>query len=186
MCSSINAPMAAPVSPSNNRCNRPLALLLAASFILPAAAAAQRPADVDAVNHLIDQYGATEDAMDIPAQARLMSTDRVLISQSGRRTDQTTNMRIQQAANEAFKKQVPGVQMFTEDRDRLIRFFANGAVAVASFYRYTNIILPPHTPPDVAKQAEAGPPEVLTLVLEKRDGEWKIVHTHISNLYNPS
>ena len=35
-------------------------------------------------------------------------------------------------ASDAFKKQVPGVQIFTEDRDRLIRFYANGAVAIAS------------------------------------------------------
>jgi ketosteroid isomerase-like protein len=128
------------------------ALLLAGILILPGAATAQRQADVDAVNRLIDLYGATEDAMDMTAQARLMAADRVLISQAGRRTDQATNLRIQQASNDAFKKQVPGVQIFTEDRDRL------------------------------AKESEAGPPEVLTLVLVKRDGEWKIVHTHISNL----
>ena len=55
------------------------ALLLAGSLIIPARAVAQRPADTDAINRLIDQYSALEDAMDMPAQAKLMSADRVWI-----------------------------------------------------------------------------------------------------------
>ncbi len=58
----------------------------------------------------------------------------------------------QQAAFDQLKKRLPGVQTFTEDRDRLIRFYGNGSVAVASFFRYTTTILPPMTPPEVAKE----------------------------------
>ncbi len=161
-----------------------LTFVFAAAFLLPAALVAQRQNDTAAINRLIDQYGAFEDANDMAGQARLMTPDRVWIAAgAGRRTDQATNMRIQQAAYDAAKKQAPGIQAFTEDRDRLIRFYANGAVAVASFYRYTTIILPPNLPADVAKALGAPlPPAVVTLVLEKRDGEWKIVHTHVSNL----
>jgi ketosteroid isomerase-like protein len=159
------------------------ALVLAASLLVPTLTAAQRQADVDAIHALLDQYGALEDAMDMPAQAKLMLADRVWVAQgAGRRTDQTTNMRIQQAAYDAFKKKVPGVQRFTEDRDRLVRFYANGSVAIATFYRYTTLILPPTTPPEVAQTVQPTPPAVLTLVLEKRDGQWKIVHTHVSDL----
>ena len=143
---------------------------------------AQRQADVDAINRLIDQYGATEDAMDMPTQARLMSSDRVWVGPgTGRRTDQATNMRIQQAFFDGFKKQFPGAQTFTEDRDRLIRFHANGTVAIASFYRYTTVLLPPTATPEQVRAATL-PPGVITLVLEKQDGAWKIVHTHVSNL----
>ncbi|PYO71422.1 MAG: hypothetical protein E6K55_16650 [Gemmatimonadetes bacterium] len=159
------------------------ALLLAGSLIIPARAVAQRPADTDAINRLIDQYSALEDAMDMPAQAKLMSADRVWIGQgAGRRTDQAMNMRIQQAAYDALKKGVPGIQTFTEDRDRLIKFHANGAIAIASFYRYTTTVISPTAPLEVAKAAAAPPPAAVTLVLEKRDGDWKIVHTHVSNL----
>jgi hypothetical protein len=91
-------------------------------------------------------------------------------------------MRIQQANFDALKKQVPGVETFTEDRDRLIRFHGNGQVATASFYRYTTFVLPPNTPAEIAKELIAPPAAAATLVLEKRDGEWKIVHTHFSNL----
>jgi len=159
-----------------------LPFAFALGMLMPCAAATQRQGDVDAINRLIDRYGALEDAMDMNTQAQLMSADRVLIVQAaGRRTDQATNMRIQQAVLDQLKKRLPGVQTFTEDRDRLIKLYGNGSVAVASFFRYTTTILPPATPPDVAK--EFGPAAAaITLVLEKRDGDWKIVHTHVSDL----
>jgi hypothetical protein len=160
-----------------------LALSLAVALMLPAIAFAQRQNDTAAINRLIDQYGALDDAMDMAGQAKLMSADRVWIGAGGgRRTDQATNMRIQQASFEALKKLAPGIQTFTEDRDRVIHFYANGAVAIASFYRYVTVVLPPNVPADVAKELNAPPPEAGTLVLEKRDGEWKIVHTHFSAL----
>lgn len=160
-----------------------LALSVAVALMLPAIGFAQRQNDTAAINRLIDQYGALDDAMDMVGQAKLMSADRVWIGASGgRRTDQATNMRVQQAAFDAIKKQAPGIQSFTEDRDRVIRFYANGAVAIASFYRYVTVIFPPNLPADVAKALSPPPPEAGTLVLEKRDGEWKIVHTHFSLL----
>jgi hypothetical protein len=61
MCSSTNAPMAVCVSRSKNR-YKSLLLILACSSVLPRHAAAQRQVDVDAVNRLIDQYGATEES----------------------------------------------------------------------------------------------------------------------------
>jgi ketosteroid isomerase-like protein len=161
-----------------------LSLAVVVALLLPAAGFAQRQNDTAAINRLIDQYGAFDDAMDMAGQAKLMSADRVWIGAgTGRRTDQATNMRIQQADFDALKRQVPGIQTFTEDRDRLIRFYANGAVAIASFYRYVTVILPPNVPADVAKELSAPiPPEAATLVLERRDGEWKIVHSHFSAL----
>ncbi len=160
---------------------------LALTILVPGLASAQRQGDVDAINRLIDRYGALEDSMAMKAQAQLMSADRVWIAQgAGRRTDQATNMRIQQAAIDQLKKKAPGLQTFTEDRDRLIKFYGNGSVAVASFYRYSTTILPAATPPDVAKDIVADRPAVFTLVLEKRDGDWKIVHTHVSELGPPA
>ncbi len=95
------------------------ALLLAGCLMMPAVSAAQRQTDVDAINRLIDQFGALEDAMDMTAQAKLMTADRVL---------------------------------------------------------------PPNAPPDLVKAAAAVSAAAITLVLEKRDGDWKIVHTHVSSL----
>ena len=163
-----------------------LPFAIALGMLMPRLASAQRQGDVDAINRLIDRYGALEDAMDMNGQAQLMSPERVWIVQAGgRRTDQATNMRIQQAAFDQLKKRLPGVQTFTEDRDRLVRFYGNGSVAVASFFRYTTTILPPTTTPEVAKEFGPLPPVAITLVLEKRDGDWKIVHTHVSDLGPP-
>ena len=150
--------------------------------------AAQNRADVDAINRLIDQYGQTEDAGDMMAQAKLMSPDRVWIgpAPAGRETDQAMNMRAQQAQYDVQKKLVPGLQWFTEARDRLVKVYGNGAVAVASFYWYRQPVIPAGTTRDVAQGIEAAAnPVVITLVLEKQGGEWKIVHTHVSYLVPP-
>jgi len=164
-----------------------LPFAIALGMLMPALASAQRQGDAEAINRLIDRYGALEDAMDMNGQAQLMSTERVWIAQgAGRRTDQATNMRVQQAAFDQLKKRLPGVQTFTEDRDRLVKFYGNGSVAVASFFRYTTMILPPTTTPEVAKEFGPVPAVAITLVLEKRDADWKIVHTHVSELGPPA
>jgi len=149
----------------------------------PAPTAAQGQADIDAINQLIDRYGALEDAMDMTAQGQLMAPDRVWIGQgAGRRTDQAANMRIQQAGFDQMKAMFPGIRTFTEDRDRLIKFHGNGSVAVASFYRYMTTILPPDTPYEFAASFVPPSASAFTLVLEKGDGGWKIVHSHASDL----
>ncbi|PYP37342.1 MAG: hypothetical protein DMD46_05875 [Gemmatimonadetes bacterium] len=141
---------------------------------------AQNRADVDAVNKVIDQYGQTEDAGDMVAQAKLMAPDRVWVgtAPAGRQTDQAMNMRAQQAQYDVQKKLVPGLQWFTQARDRLVKFYGNGAVAVASFYWYREPVIPAGTSREIAQGIEAAAtPVAITLVLEKQGGEWKMVHT---------
>jgi ketosteroid isomerase-like protein len=96
------------------------------------------------------------------------------------------NMRAQQAQYDVQKKLVPGLQWFTEARDRLVEVYGNGAVAVATFYWYRQPVIPAGTTRDVAQGIEAAAnPVVITLVLEKQGSEWKIVHTHVSYLVPP-
>lgn len=162
---------------------RVVALMLAGAFITPIVGVAQRQPDADAVNRLVDRYMVLDDSMDLVAQAKLMAPDRVWIAQGeGRRTDQALGMRLMQAEYDALKKQVPGIQMFGEARDRLVKFYGNGSVAIVSFYRYTTLLAPPNTPPDLAKALGALPATVWTMILEKHDGQWQIVHTHSSRL----
>lgn len=148
---------------------------------------AQNQRDVDAINALIDRYGQLEETMDMAAQAALMSEDRVWVGNgAGRRTDQAKNMLIQQAQFDLLKETVPGIRWLIEDRDRLIRFYGNGSVAVASFFRYSTYLIPPETPPEIAAGLGPVPPTVFTAVVERQGGEWKIVHTHVSNLAPPA
>ncbi len=149
-------------------------------------ASAQSEADTEAIHKLIDKYGETEDAGDMVTQAKLMTADRVWIgpSGSGRITNQAMNMESQQSQFDAAKAFVPGVKWFTDARDRLIKSYGDGTVAVASFYWYRTFVLPPDTPLEKAKLLSSPPPGVITLVLEKK-GDWKIVHTHSSSL-NPA
>jgi ketosteroid isomerase-like protein len=148
---------------------------------------AQAPADVQTINRLIDEYSRLEDAGDMQGQAKLMSEDRIWIAQdSGRRTDQGLNMKIQQASLDALKAAFPDVKWFTEARDRLVKFYGNGAVAVASFYWYRGYVAPLTLPTEKIKVLGPQPvPMAVTLVLEKRGGNWVIVHTHSSDLTPP-
>ncbi len=96
--------------------------LLLGAMVGSARLAAQNRPDLDAIHKIIDQYGQTEDAGDMIAQAKLMAPDRVWIgpAPSGRQTDQAMNMRAQQAQYDVQKKVAPGLQWFTQARDRLV------------------------------------------------------------------
>jgi hypothetical protein len=162
-----------------------LACMLAAPPLATASDQAPAPpqADIDAIKSLMERYRATEDASDLVAQSKLMTPDRVWVSQfaGGRRVDNVENMRIQQAEADRRKKVIPGLVQFTEDREPLIRFYGSGRAAVVSFFRYVTRVFPPDTAPEVMKQY-APSNEMMTVVLEKRGPEWKIVHTHVSRL----
>jgi hypothetical protein len=156
-------------------------VFLAVSVVLPAAASAQAQADIDAIKQLLQQYRATQDAGDLIGQSRLMTPDRVWISGTGiRRADNVENMRIQQVDADFQKKRVPGMQTVTIDRDLLLKFYGDGKVAVASFYRNSLRFFPPGTSKDLMQEYAPGN-ETGTLVLEKKNGTWKIVHTHWTN-----
>jgi ketosteroid isomerase-like protein len=166
---------------------RVLCLFLTLPLFLMAPLSAQSQRDLDAVHQLLNQYTETEEAMDMTAQARLMREDRVWIGAgAGRRTDQAKNMRLQAAQFELTRTAIPGIRWFVDDTDLLVKFYGGGNVAVASFFRYTTYIIPADAPPDMAEALGNTQPGAITLVLEKSDGEWKIVHTHFSNLTPPS
>lgn len=159
-----------------------LSILCATTFVtLPPYAISGEPADIAAIERLLAQYRISQDANDLVAQAKLMTPDRVWINQSGvRRTDNIENMRVQQAEADNQKKRVPGLQNLTMDRDVLIKFYGRGDVAIASFYRTATRLYPPGTPKELMEEYGASGAETGTLVLEKKNGEWKIVHTHWS------
>lgn len=156
--------------------------LFSGSFIT-----AQSKADTEAIRELIDKYGATEDAGDMVAQAKLMTADRVWIGRAGagRMTNQAMNMELQQSQYDSWKVFLPGVKWYTDARDRLINFYGDGKVAVASFYWYRTFVLPGDAPLEKAKLFSPQPPVVITLVLEKKRA-WKIVHSHSSTLDPPN
>jgi hypothetical protein len=144
---------------------------------------AQNQGDVDAVNQLLDRYTELEESMDMMGQAQLMSQDRVWIGAgAGRTTNQGKNMEIQAAQFANDQTAMQGLKWFVDDRDRLVKFSGGGRAAVASFYRYMTYIIPADAPPEMAEPLAATQPIAVTLVLEKSEGEWKIVHTHVSNL----
>ncbi len=148
---------------------------------------AQDKADVEAINKLIDDYCKTEDASDMKAQAKLMTADRIWIGTpgGGRMTNQTMNMEMQQTQMNENKKMVPGIKWFTDARDRIIKFYGKGKVAVVSFYWYRRFVLPADTTMEIQQLFIVQPqPLVATQVLVKEGVEWKIAHSHLSNLHS--
>lgn len=151
-------------------------LILGLIFIASQVIAAEAD-DLAAIQQILKQYRATQDSGDLLGQGRLMIPDRVWIGPNGeRRTDNVENMRVQQAEAELQKKEIPGLQRFTMDRDVLIKFHGEGRVAIVSFYRTAVIVFPPHTSREL-KEQYGGYSETGTLVLEKQKEGWKIVHT---------
>lgn len=141
---------------------------------------ADNPADVAAIEALLQEYRRTQDAGDLLGQAKLMSPNRIWINQAGeRRTDNAENMRIQQMQEDAAEKRSPGVQQITTDRDVVMHFHGDGKVAIVSFHRFAYRAFPPGTSAEVLKN-DSRSTETGTLVLEKQGATWKIVHTHWS------
>jgi ketosteroid isomerase-like protein len=142
--------------------------------------------ELDAINKLIDRYAAAESAGDMRAQGALMTDDRIWVNpRRGRRLNNVLNMQIQQAQADARSKAAPGLRLFVEDRERIIRFVGGKDAAVASFYRFYAAVVPENAPADIkAEYGKAQAPELMTLVLEKRGADWKIVYTHTSHTWD--
>ncbi|MEE9179931.1 MAG: nuclear transport factor 2 family protein [Vicinamibacteria bacterium] len=159
---------------------RKQALLLAALFLVLSTFSA-RADDKGDVQALIDEYCRLE-GIDLAAQAKLMTDDRIMVSAGRRQTDQATNMKVQIAGAKQFDKLDPGGQIIVTAVDPVIRVY--GDTAVASFYRFWDYIPSAEYMKESGDDAPSGPsPNIVTLVLVKQGGAWKIVHTHMSALH---
>jgi hypothetical protein len=158
-------------------------LMIAVVVFIPTHIASQSDTpDLVQIHRLIDRYGAAEAAGDLKAQGELMTKDRLWVNpRRGRRLDNARNMEIQQAMADNRRKSSEKLKLFVDDKERIIRFLANGTVAIASFYRFYTGIVPEDAPEHIKEEyGSAQAPELMSLVLEKRNGEWKIVFTHTS------
>ena len=151
-----------------------LSVFAAAALTSPIASAD----DADDVRAVIDTYLATE-TVDLAKQASLMTDDRTFIAGGVRQTDNVANMKNQMAGAKLGRELDPDATVIVTGEDVKIRVM--GDAAIASFYRYWNVI------PGAAAVREGrdggGPPNMaVTLVFEKMGRDWKIVHTHQSNM----
>ena len=147
---------------------------LAAALASPIASAD----DADDVRAVVDMYLATE-TTDLKKQASLMTDDRVFIAGGLRQTDNVANMKVQIAGAKVNRELDPDAQVIVTGEDVIIRVY--GDAAVASFYRYWNVISSAESV-RAGRDASGPPPGVVTLVLAKMGRDWKIVHTHQSSI----
>ncbi len=91
-------------------------------------------------------------------------------------------MKVQIAGEKLSKKLDPGSQLIVTAVDPIIRIY--GDVAVASFYRYWDFIpSAEYVKESPGNVPTAPPPNIMTLVMVKQNGAWKIAHTHMSPLH---
>ena len=147
---------------------------LAAALASPIASAD----DADDVRAVVDEYLATE-TTDLKKQASVMTDDRVFIAGGLRQTDNVANMKVQIAGAKVNRELDPDAQVIVTGEDVIIRVY--GDAAVASFYRYWNVISSAESV-RAGRDASGPPPGVVTLVLAKMGRDWKIVHTHQSSI----
>ena len=151
-----------------------VSVLLALALVSPIASAA----DADDVRAVIDTYLATE-TVDLAKQASLMTDDRTFIAGGVRQTDNVANMKNQIAGAKLGRELDPDATVIVTAEDVKVRVM--GDAAVASFYRYWNVI-PGATAVREGRDGGGPPNMAVTLVFEKMGRDWKIVHTHQSNM----
>ncbi len=153
--------------------------VVASAFLVAALASPiASAADADDVRAVIDTYLATE-TVDLAKQASLMTDDRTFIAGGVRQSDNVANMKNQMAGAKLGRELDPDATVIVTGEDVKIRVM--GDAAVASFYRYWNVI----PGADAVREGRdgGGPPNMaVTLVFEKMGRDWKIVHTHQSNM----
>ena len=132
--------------------------------------------DKDDVMALLGAYIETES--DLAAQSKLMSEDRVYIigAPAVRVTDNVANMRLQLLGEKRRKTLDPGGLYMATVEDQIVRVY--GDAAVASFRR--SLIWRPSAEGVRNGSSNNTARQVVTVVMAKIDGDWKIVHTHIS------
>ena len=132
--------------------------------------------DMDDVQALLDAYIETES--DLMAQTRLMSDDRIFINGTPamRMTDNQANMKGQIHVDSRRQQMDPSAIYYATREDQIVRVY--GDAAVASFRR--NLNFRPSAEGMRNGMSNNTSRQLVTVVMAKIDGDWKIVHTHIS------
>jgi ketosteroid isomerase-like protein len=132
--------------------------------------------DMDDVQALLDAYIETES--DLMAQTRLMSDDRIFINGTPamRMTDNQANMKGQIHVDSRRQQMDPTAIYYATREDQIVRVY--GDAAVASFRR--NLNFRPSAEGMRNGMSNNTARQLVTVVMAKIDGDWKIVHTHIS------
>jgi len=135
-----------------------------------------RADDMDDVLALLDAYIETES--DLMAQNALMSEDRIFIigAPAMRMTDNKTNMMRQMHVNNRSEEMDPNSIYYATREDQIVRVY--GDAAVASFRRNLNFL--PSAEGMRNGMSNNTTRQLVTVVMAKVEGDWKIVHTHIS------
>lgn len=135
-----------------------------------------RADDHDDVLALLDAYIETES--DLMAQNALMSEDRIYIvgAPAMRLTDNKSNMMGQMHGESRRQEMDPDAIFYATREDQIVRVY--GDAAVASFRR--NLNFRPSAEGMRNGMSNNTSRQLVTVVMAKVNGDWKIVHTHIS------
>lgn len=126
----------------------------------------------------INRYMEYEKSGNLIAQGELMLDERTMVYPGGRAGgDNRKGMQQQQAEQDEFAAEFPGVRYEFELRDVQVQVW-NADSALVTFDSLPTRIVPPSLPPE--KSAKLGPskiPLIVAAMLVKQQGAWKIAHT---------
>lgn len=147
-------------------------------LVLFSASGSAYAGDREDVLATINRYMAYEKSGDLIAQGELMLDERTMVYPGGRAGgDNRKGMERQQAEQDAFAAEFPGVRYEFELRDVQVRVW-NADSALVAFDSLPTRIVPPSLPPE--KTEKLGSPKVpliVAVMLVKQKGTWKIAHT---------
>lgn len=136
--------------------------------------------DVADVRAVVDKYVRLE-GTDLSAQQQLMTDDSLFINAGRRQTNQTHNAMVQVAIQEAFGEWDSESELYATAEDVIVRVY--GPAAIASFYRHWDFV-PSQKLLDLTNgNPPSASPQIVTLVLVKEGGDWKIALRHNSPLH---
>jgi hypothetical protein len=126
----------------------------------------------------INQYMEYEKSGNLIAQGELMLDERTMVYPGGRAGgDNRKGMQQQQAEQDQFTAEFPGVRYEFELRDVQVQVW-NADSALVTFDSLPTRIVPPSLPAE--KTAKLGSPKIpliVAVMLVKQQGAWKIAHT---------
>jgi hypothetical protein len=126
----------------------------------------------------IDRYMEYEKSGSLIAQGELMLDERTMVYPGGRAGgDNRKGMKQQQAEQDEFTAEFPGVRYEFELRDVQVQVW-NADSALVTFDSLPTRIVPPSLPPEKSsKLASPKVPLIVAVMLVKQQGAWKIAHT---------
>ena len=159
---------------------RNLSLVLSA-LTLSFAAQTAAAADEDDIREVLDDYLRFE-TDDLRKQQDLMTDNSIFVNPGRRHTVHERDGEVQVAMQKMLQELDPDTRLLVNAEDVIIRIYG-GDAAIVSFYRFWDRIPSVESVRSRGSVPPSPPPNIVTLVMVKESGDWKIALRQNSRLH---